>query len=74
MEKHHDKHSKRQRQDGGVCQAGKRYIATANTFDGQAATNESVYDSLAADAWFPAIYADDLIGEAYADDLGDEDL
>lgn len=58
MEKHHDQHSKRQRQDGGVC-----HTETQRPADGQTATNESIYDSLAADAWFPALYADDLVDD-----------
>lgn len=58
MEKHHDKHSKRQRQDGGVCRTDEQRPA-----DGQTATTDSVYDSLAGDAWFPALYADDLVDD-----------
>lgn len=29
--------------------------------DGQAATNESIFENLSADAWFPALYADDEV-------------
>ncbi len=63
MDQHHDKHSKRQRQDGGVCQNGKRYVAGTGRIDGQAATNESVYRSLSQDAWFPALYSDDYVDD-----------
>lgn len=29
--------------------------------DGLAATNESVYQNLAENAWFPALYADEIL-------------
>ena len=55
MEKKQDRHSQRLE--------GARRAQDQRPADGQTATTDSVYDSLAADAWFPALYADDLVDD-----------
>ncbi len=37
--------------------------------DGQAATNESVFDNLADDAWFPALYASQFMNDGFGPDM-----
>ena len=46
-------------------QTGKRYAATANTFARE--RDHALYDSLEADAWLPAMYAQGILAGEEAD-------
>ena len=37
--------------------------------DGQTATSENVYESLAENAWFPALYADEVLMDDFGPDF-----
>lgn len=51
MSKQSKKHGKASKKPAGTASEAR--------MDGQAATSENVYDSLAQNAWFPALYADE---------------
>ena len=58
---HHDKsHGKQHKAHGHVEQARR---------DGQTATSENVYENLAENAWFPALYADEVLMDDFGPDF-----
>ena len=58
---HHNKsHGKQHKAHGHVEQARR---------DGQTATSENVYENLAENAWFPALYADEVLMDDFGPDF-----
>lgn len=53
-------HGKQHKAHGHVEQARR---------DGQTATSENVYESLAENAWFPALYADEVLMDDFGPDF-----
>ena len=55
---------KGKKQDDCHCHPG----VETHRKDGQEATSENVYKNLAKDAWFPAIYADEVLMNDFEND------
>ena len=56
----HSAHGKQHKAHGHVEQARR---------DGQTATSENVYENLAENAWFPALYADEVLMDDFGPDF-----
>ena len=66
-------HKENQTQHGQHSAHGKQHKAHGHVEqtrrDGQTATNENVYENLAENAWFPALYADEVLMDDFGPDF-----